>query len=523
MRTSIVGRVGAQLACLAVGGLLSAQTPRLGTIDFPTSGAPAAQVQFIRGVLLLHSFEYRDAMLAFREAQRTDPGFALAYWGEALTYTHPIWNEQDRNAARAALQRLGPTPDLRRAKAPTPREKAYLDAVEILYGEGSKAERDTAYSVAMARLVTSFPTDREAKVFYAVSLLGLNQGVRDMPTYMRAAALAEAVFRENPNHPGAAHVLIHSYDDPIHAPRGLRAARAYSKIAPDAAHAQHMTTHIFLALGMWDQVVSQNEIASGHDHAAWTPNHYTDWLGYGYLQQGRYEDARRHLELMHQNMDKSRRGRPELAEMRADYVVNTERWDSPCLQWSIDLALVRTRDQAVDAFVAGFSALKRGDRAGADSRLADLAALNRGRAAADTGYEKDPVPGILEKELQALRRQAGGVPENGVALMREATALEDAMPLEFGPPGVVKPTHELLGEMLLEAGRPREAQREFARALRLAPKRALSLLGLGRAATAAGDRTTAARAYGELRASWHRADPDLPGLAEAARFVAARP
>ncbi len=522
MRDPIVGRVCAELACLAVGGLLSAQTPRLGTIDFPTSGAPAAQVQFIRGVLLLHSFEYRDAMLAFREAQRTDPGFALAYWGEALTYTHPLWNEQDRNAARGALQRLGPTPDVRRAKAPTPREKAYLDAVEILYSDGAKAERDTAYSLAMARLVASFPTDREAKVFYAVSLLGLNQGVRDVPTYMRAAAIAEAVFRDNPNHPGAAHVLIHSYDDPTHAPLGLRAARAYSKIAPDAAHAQHMTTHIFLALGMWDQVVSQNEIASGHDHAAWAPHHYTQWLGYGYLQQGRYEDARRHLDLMHQNMDTSRRGRAVLAQMRADYVVNTERWDSPCLQWSIDLAAVRSRDQAVDAFVAGFSALKRGDRAGADRRLADLAALSRSRVATETGYE-DPVPGILEKELQALLRQAGGVPEDGLALMREATALEDAIPLEFGPPGVVKPTHELLGEMLLQAGRPQEAQREFARALRLAPKRALSLLGLGRAATAAGDRTTAARAYGALRAIWHRADTNLPELAEAARFVAARP
>ena len=520
MRRAIPGLVCAALAFLAAGPTLWAQTSRLGTIEFPTSGAPAAQPQFVRGVLLLHSFEYRDAAQAFREAQRLDPGFALAYWGEALTYTHPLWNEQDVNAAHAALQRLGPTPRARRAKASTPRERAYLEAVEILYGDGSKTKRDTAYSLAMERLVASFPTDREAKVFYALSLLGLSQGVRDVPTYMRAAAIVDRVFRENPNHPGAAHLLIHCYDDPIHAPLGLGAAREYSKIAPDAAHAQHMTTHIFLALGMWDEVVSQNEIASGHDRAAWTANHYTQWLGYGYLQQGRYGDALRHLSLMHQNLDRRRPlQRAELALMRADYVVNTERWDSPSLQGRIELADARLRNRAVDAFVAGFSALKLGDRVGAERGLAQLTDISRRRAAVDTGYAKDRVPGILEKELQALLRQADGAADDAVALMREATALEDAMPLEFGPPAVVKPSHELFGEILLQAGRPRAAEVEFARALRLAPKRALSLLGLGRAAAAAGDRPTAARAYRDLREIWHRADPILPGLAEVVRFL----
>src|SRR5438067_8768704 len=503
--------------------VVAAQTQRLGTIDFPTSGPPDAQSAFIRGVLLLHSFEYQDAARAFREAQRIDPGFALAYWGEALTYTHPLWDEQDVNAARASLLGLGPTREARRARAPTPRERAYLDAVEILYGDGPKARRDTAYSRAMERLVARFPTDREAQVFYAASLLGLSQGVRNVPTYMRAAAIVGRVFRGNPDHPGAAHLLIHCYDDPIHAPLGLAAARAYSKIAPDAAHAQHMTTHIFLALGMWDEVVSQNELASGRDHAAWTPHHYTQWLGYGYLQQGRYADAFRHLQRMHENMNQSRRGRAVVAQMRAEYVVNTEQWDSPCLQWSIDLSTVRSRDAAADGFVGAPSALKRGDRADAGRRLVDLATLNRNRAPPEAGQERDRVPDILEQELRALLRQADGDPTGAVALTREATALEDAMPLEFGPPAVVKPSHELLGEILLQAGRPAAAQAEFARALALAPKRALSLLGLGRAAAAAGDPATAARAYRELREIWHGSDPSLPGLVEATRFLAARP
>ena len=509
------------LPCLAA--VLSAQTPRLGTIDFPTSGPPAAQAPFIHGVLLLHSFEYQDAARAFREAQRVDPGFALAYWGEAMTYTHPLWDEQDANAARAVLQHLGPTPQARRAKAPTPRERAYLNAVEILYGDGPKARRDTAYSRAMERLVARFPGDREAQVFYAASLLGLSQGVRNVPTYMRAAVIVGRVFRNNPDHPGAAHLLIHCYDDPIHAPLGLPAARAYSKIAPDAAHAQHMTTHIFLALGMWDEVVSQNELASGSDPATRAPDHYTQWLGYGYLQQGRYAEARRHLERMRDNVDKGRRGRAVLAQMRAEYVVNTEQWDSPSLQWNIDLTAVRARDAAVDAFVAGLSALKRGDRAVADRTLEDLAAINRDRAPVAPGQERDAVPAILETGFRALLREAEGAAGDAVALMRQAAALEDAMPVEFGPPADVKPAHELLGEILLRTGRPKEAQREFARQLQLAPKRALSLLGLGRAAAAAGDGATAARAYAELRAIWHRADPDRPELAEAARFLATRP
>src|SRR5207302_3570231 len=200
------------------------------------------------------------------------------------------------------------------------------------------------------RVIARFPADREAKVFYALSLLGLNQGVRDTTTYMRAAAIVEQVFRENPNHPGAAHLLIHCYDDPAHAPLGLPAARAYSRIAPDAPHAQHMPTHIFLALGMWDEVVSQNELASGHDRANWAPNHYTQWLGYGYIQQGRYEAAQRHLELMRRNADQGLRGRAVLAQMRAEYVVNSERWDCPCLRWNIDFADVLARDAALDLF-----------------------------------------------------------------------------------------------------------------------------------------------------------------------------
>jgi len=210
-----------------------------------------------------------------------------------------------------------------------------------------------------------------------------------------------------------------------------------------------------------------------------------------------------------------------LAQMRAEYVVNSERWDCPCLRWDIDLTAVRARDAAVDLFTIGLSALRRGERAGAERALADLVTLNGNRAPPAPGHERDEVPDIVQLELQALLRQAGGATDEAVRLMREAAVLEDRMPAEFGPPPDVKPAHELFGETLLEAGRAAEAQREFARALALAPKRALSLLGLGRAAAAAGDRATAAQAYREVREIWHRADPGLPGLAEASRAVGA--
>ncbi len=257
---------------LVMGGPLVAQHhesgpdrahPRLGTAEFPTAAPPAAQAEFMKGLLYLHSFEYAAAERAFRSAQALSPGFAMAYWGEAMTYNHGVWDEQDASAGRGALERLGPSPDARRAKATSARERGYLAAVEALYGPGSKPGRDTLYAAAMERVERENPADLEAKAFYALALLGLNQGVRDTATYLRAAPFADTVFRANPTHPGGAHYLIHAYDDPIHASLGLAAARAYSRIAPDAAHAQHMTTHIFMALGMWDDVVAQNEIAVG--------------------------------------------------------------------------------------------------------------------------------------------------------------------------------------------------------------------------------------------------------------------
>ena len=509
-------------AATAVAAPLPAQSPRLGRISFPNSGAKAAQPSFLRGVLLLHSFEYEDAAAAFREAQRIDPSFALAYWGEAMTHNHPVWNEQDLDSARAVLGRLAPTAEARALKARTTRERVWLESVEILYGDGEKPRRDTLYSAALERLTTTYPDDREAQAFYALSLMGLSQAVRNIPAYMRAGAMAQEVFLANPEHPGAAHYVIHAFDDAQHAPLGLRAARAYSKIAPGADHAQHMTSHIFLGLGMWEETVAANEVASfgtQRDRSKWGPGHYTHWLGYGLLQQGRFSEARHHLEAVRPNI-----GTPAhtprkayLLAMRAHYLVGTERWSDPVTEWTLDAGGVGPGPQAMDAFALGVAALGRGDRAGAERRLAEVERLASAPPAADRYGANPRVPGILAKELAGLLRLVDAKKDEALALLREAAAAEDGLPLEYGPPDIVKPTHELLGEVLLGLGEGREAQREFERALQLAPRRALSLLGLSRAATMAGDREAAARAHAELRRIWNRADGDVPWVREVAR------
>ncbi len=233
----------------------------LGKIYFPTSANQAAETHFINGVLFLHNFEYEQARAAFQQAEKADSTFALAYWGEAMTYNYPVWNEQNLSEARKVLAKLAPTDTERVERAKTEKEKGFIQAINLLFGKGSKLERDAAYTESMRKLYRQYPNDDEIAAFYALALLGLTEGTRDFQTYMQAAAIVEEISQDNPKHPGALHYAIHSYDDPIHAPLGLRAARIYAQIAPDASHALHMPSHIFLALGMWDDVIASNQAA----------------------------------------------------------------------------------------------------------------------------------------------------------------------------------------------------------------------------------------------------------------------
>jgi tetratricopeptide (TPR) repeat protein len=528
----IVGVIALLLGCAPA----FAQSPGVGSVSFANSGAPAAQQAFLTGLAQLHNFEYDDAARWFRQAQEADPGFALAYWGEAMTYNHPVWMEQDLAAARKALKRLGDTSDQRVAKARTDREQAYMRAVEILYGEGDKFARDDRYAEAMAGVHRAYPDDVEATVFYALSLLGTAHEGRDVPTYMKAAALLEPLFPQYPNHPGIAHYLIHAYDDPTHAPLGLRAARAYSKIAPSAGHAQHMCSHIFIAIGMWDDVVDANETAmklvTAEAAALKGPvpacGHYNEWLEYGYLQQGRVADAKKLLADCFERTKSAiarssatqsgQRGGPEplihsFTGMRARYLLDTEEWTGDVVSWTVPGG--GPIPAIVNTFLTGYGGVRSNRRAEAE---AHLAAMKQARAAIDSAFPATSenmsdraatmrgAAAVFDLELSGAAKVANGDIGPGIAQLREAASIEDKLPYEFGPPFIDKPTYELLGEALLVAKQPKDARAAFEKALLHTPGRTAALVGLMRAAEQSGDAKKAAEVKAELRTIWHRAD-----------------
>jgi tetratricopeptide (TPR) repeat protein len=470
----------------------TSQDRKLGTITFPNSGAPAAQGAFIQGVLLLHSFEFEDAATAFRQAQEIDPDFALAYWGEAMTYNHPLWQQQDRPAALTALDRYAPSPQARQEKAPSDREAGYLAAVDVLYGDGSKTERDNEYMRAMARLAAEHPDDHEARTFYSLSILGSTDGERDFATYMKAAAAAQPIFEANPDHPGAAHYIIHSFDDPVHAPLGLEAARAYSEIAPDAGHAQHMTSHIFVAMGMWDDVVAANirarDVQNGRQaELGRTPNvcgHYTSWLHYGWLMRGEIANAERGMEECRARVTSGSATPAEtnyFVNMRARHVLDTRDWEAAA-RLSADVT------HPGYAFVTAFAAIQMGDRGAATAVVETLQRMGA----------SNPRLNIARMEIEALLALHDGDGPRAIALLREATEIEEGLPFEFGPPASFKPPHELLGEVAMELGDHATALEAFRDALDFTPERSPSLEGLIEAARALDQTATAADAQSRL-------------------------
>src|SRR5262245_21777670 len=516
MRTAVVLAGVVLLSSALTFGRQSA----LGSVSFENSGASAAQESFLAGLAQLHNFEYAAAADLFRRAQQIDPGFAMAYWGEAMTYNHPVWMEQDRGAARKTLARLAPTREARIARAKTPRGQAYLRAVEILYGDADKQACDLAYADAMAELHRTYPDDPDAAAFHALALLGTAHEGRDFALYMRAAAIVEPVFRDHPNHPGAAHYLIHSYDDPVHAPLGLRAARAYSRIAPSAGHAQHMTSHIFVALGMWDDVVTANEAAikvvdagrAARGLGAASCGHYNFWLEYGYLQQRRFDAARTLVAKCHAAATRAATAAPDgrqmldpdsslagsFAAMRLRYIIDTADWGSDVVALTVDPS-AQERTRIALEFGTGYAAGRGGRHEEAVAALARLRRAREALAAAVGAANAEHDASVAREWARILEIQLVAV-TNGLAesirSLEEIAIAEEKLPIEFGPPAVDKPSHELLGEALLTANRPREALAAFERSLARAPERTASLAGLVQAAEKLGD----AKKVGEIRA-----------------------
>ena len=519
-----------------------AQRKVLGTIDIPNSGSAEAQDAFLNGLRMVHSFEWEDAIEAFHEAQKIDPDFYLAYWGEALSHYvghHFSATSTDVSAGRAALKKLGTTKKERLEKAPTERERGYMEAVELLFGAGSPQERSLAYSDAMGRLWEAYPEDHEAATLYALALMRTNvRGEDSIREDMKAGSIAQLVFRANPDHPGAAHYVIHAYDDPIHAPIALYAAHKYSEIAPAAVHALHMPAHIFVQHGMWDHVVERNTESYDASVArakrkglsptrhSW---HALYWLQYGYLQQGQYAKAQETIEEIRaasKRDDATRRIGNTLMRMESLQVVESEHWKVN----NIDTVLEQVRgtgeiDERAAAAVLlanGMSAAKTGDIAAAKKAASGLKDL-------EAKMEED-APGrkqvtISWKEVEAIVAEAEGRKADALAQMKEAVAIAETMVPPSGPPGEsptdtpVKPPHELYGEMLLAQGMEEKALEQFEISLLRTPNRVRSLLSGARAAKKAGE-TELAREFYEAVAHLAGAGPDLPGRDEAQQYIA---
>ncbi|HEX7333384.1 MAG TPA: hypothetical protein VF290_17910 [Pyrinomonadaceae bacterium] len=523
---------------------VTAQESQLGRVEFSTSGSEKAQAHFLRGLAALHSFWYEEAIEAFQESTRVEPDFAMGYWGEAMAHNHPLWSEQDIAAARQVLARLKESPKT------TERERAYLNAVKVLYGEGDKRARDAAYSAAMEKIYRAYPDDLDAASFYSLSLLGLVRSEdRNYRLQAKAGAIALDVYQKNPSHPGAAHYIIHAFDDPEHAILALPAARRYADIAPEAHHARHMPSHIFLQLGMWPEAAASN-LSAWESSDAWMKRkklplsvrdyHSLHWLLYVYLQQGRYNDAEQLLSLMKKVMSEStydNKLRPayyenNYANMAATFIVETERWNLAAELFPESKAPAASEPSAMSGSHGSHGATVRASSVSLTLPffVRGLAAAVNGAAVAESlgGLEalrSDKNPGnpamltLRVLEISALSASMKKDHDKAISLMKQATALEEQMSPPYGPPNLIKPTHELFGEILLRAGKPAEAAEQFKVALLRQPNRARSLLGAARAAAQTGNQSGALTAYATLIEQWKQADAGLLELREARDYL----
>jgi tetratricopeptide (TPR) repeat protein len=476
---------------------------QLGEIHFEVTGKEAAQPAFKKGLLLLHSFEYEDAAEAFREARKLDPGFVMAYWGEAMTHNHSLWRYQDFDKANAVLNELSADAEARVAKAQTDLEKDFIRGINILYGKGSKAERDSSYAAFMGELYQKYPGNDEVTSFYSIALIGSVQIGRDTRVYEQAAVMAKEVLSRNPRHPGALHYLIHAYDDPNHANMALQTADAYSVVAPDAGHALHMPTHIYLALGMWDKVISSNivswEAGKKRKERKQLDNdalnyHAFHWLQYGYLQQGKKEEALKIFNDMKKYCDElgSDRGREYVIYQKTTWLAETGEYEGAVAAIEVKQDDLNIVTRAMNYFARGMKAYAQKDAAALQAIITRLTAdrlIDEERIAGAggklCGSINSAIPNkldvqqseVMELELKAMHALLQNEIGRSEMMLRQAVDLEKDISYAFGPPTVVKPSFELYGEWLLQQNKPKEALEQFELSLKAAPGRLLSLKG----------------------------------------------
>jgi hypothetical protein len=509
---------------------------KLGAVSFPTSCTAAAQAQFEHGVALLHSFWFTEADKAFQAAAQSDPSCGMAHWGAAVTALGnplggpPMPRGLETGAAAAARAEA--------VSAKTARERDWIAAIAVFYKDHGTIEHRTraaAYEQAMASLAQRYPDDREASIFYALALnVTLDPADKTYAHQLKAAAILERVFAEQPEHPGAAHYLIHSYDFPPIASKGLPAARRYASIAPSAPHALHMPSHIFTRLGYWQESIDTNrrsaEAAKDElrqaklDGSSYNALHAMDYIVYAALQLAKDRDARAVLDEVTavEKMDSEQFAAAyALAAIPARYALERGDWKAaadlgfhpPSLAWQ-----KFPQAESVIWFARGLGAARGGDAASARRDLARIESLRDGMSAAKNTYWAN------QAEIQRLAvagwiARAEGRSDEAVRLLRQAADREDATEKHPVTPGPIQPAREMLAELLLELGQPAAALAEYEAGQRTDPNRLRSLAGAARAAEEVGDRAKARASYEQLLALTRTADTERPEMKRAREFL----
>ena len=516
-------------------------SPQLGTLSFDTTCSPAAQALFMEGLGWLHSFEYEDAQRSFSKAAQTDSGCAIAHWGEAMSYYHPLWVPP--TAAELEKGRIAITA-AKAAAAKSQREQDYLAAVDAFYRDSERLDHKTralAYTEAMKQLHERYPEDREAGVFYALSLIAAGTMAKD-PAFTKekqAAAILNAVLKENPDHPGVAHYLIHGFDYPPLAEMALPAARRYASIAPASAHAQHMPSHIFTRLGLWDEAIKSNLAseaaargmmkAKGLTGASREQLHAMDYLAYAYLQTGRDKEAQHVLAELNaiDRVDEPVFSVAYAATaIPARLVLERRNWKAAAsLQLPENVRTLAPLEkfrwgEAHVHFARAIGAARSGNQALARQELALLRAVEQSLTIPPGTYDwRKPV--AVERQIaEAWIARGEGRSEDAVRIMRAVADLDDATEKHPVTPGSVLPAREQLGELLLELGRPGEAFVEYELSLKRAPRRLAGLYGAARSAELSGKKSVAAHYFAELAQVTSASDGALPEVKQARSFAA---
>jgi tetratricopeptide (TPR) repeat protein len=505
----------------------------LGKVVFPTSCNAAARSRIEPAVSLLHSFWYEAALGAFRDAVAADSTCAFGYWGQAMSLWHPLWtppSTADLATGLAAAEQAV------RRSAPGSRERDYAEAIAAYYRDYPGVDFKTRmqrYERAMAAVAERHPEDREARTFYALALIAVGYTFPDttLSRQRRAAEILEPLFRENPGHPGLAHYLIHAYDFPPLAERGAEAAARYAAIAPAVPHARHMPSHIYTRLGEWDRSIASNLSSADaartfereqHLNALWDQRaHAWDYLVYAYLQEGKDREAAALVDtaagVTAGYPPGSLINQYALAAIPARYAVERGRW-TDAARLAVRPAPEWRATEAITHFARAIGAARSGDTALARAALDSLAAIETGL----TQAAGPQLPWSVQVRIQRLAAsawlaRAAGDTAGAVSAATAAADLEDHTEKHPVTPGPVLPARELLGDLLLELGRPAQARGAYESSLARSPNRARSLFGLARAAALAGDATTARDKYGEFLRLVAQGDGDRPEIAAARR------